>query len=107
MAAKIARQHYLKPSRPGFFRVVFRAGLSPIFAERLVAGKVLGRRRNKTEHQQRWAVGRVFGLKGIGFEGLLELKSILEFQLPTSHLQNAGGWKETQSLVLYCNSVWG
>ena len=55
LASIIARKHYLKPGRPGFFRVVVRAGHSPILADVLVAGKVLGQRCNKIELQQRWA----------------------------------------------------
>ena len=101
MAAKIARHVHLYPGRLGFFRVVVRAGRPFKFARLLVAGKVLGRRRNKTEHQQRWAIGTVFRLKGIEFEGLITSKSVQEFQLPTSVLQNAGRRKETQSVVLY------
>jgi len=48
------------------------------FVEILVAGKVLGRRRNKTEHQQRWAIATVFRLNRIGDDGLFELKGFLE-----------------------------
>ena len=81
--SSIARQALLLSS-------CFRARLSPIFAGRLVAGKVLGRRYNKTEHQQRWAVGRVFGLKWIGFEEFFRIEEYSEITVPNSAFAKCG-----------------
>ena len=93
LASIIAHKHHLKPSRPGFLRVVVRAGLPPIFVGRFSCRKSNGPSHNRTYHQQRWAVERVCWLRWIGFVGLLESKLILKLLKPTMHLQNTGGRK--------------